>query len=76
MSYTNLNSEPFDKLVSLRDAYRVMYQFIYDLNERGPADTEWILFAYAGVVTDGETQDPAAADDFLAAADAVLNRTD
>ena len=72
MSYQSISNDPFDANLTLGEAYRVMYQFLHDIEDRTPTDLFWVLYSYADVRTDGTTVDPAAADDFLAAARTVL----
>lgn len=73
MGYQSISSGDFELEVSLGEAYRVMYQFLHDVELRGPGtDLQWLLYAYSGVLPDGTTMDPAAAYDFLAAAKTVL----
>jgi hypothetical protein len=71
MACTSVNDPEFERSVSLRDAYRIMERFVEDYLSRG--DTEVVLFlTYLGLTPKGETCDPAAADDFLDAAKAIL----
>jgi len=71
VKYTSINDPQFSTVVSLRDAYRICYQFIADYHSRGDVPVVDLL-AYSGVAPDGHTSDPAAADDFLVAARKVL----
>lgn len=72
--YTSINDPTFDRMVSLSDAYKICNQFIADYYSRG--DTPVIdLLSYSGVRPDGQTDDPAAADDFLAAVETILSKS-
>lgn len=71
MPNTSTSDREFDRLVSLREAYQVMERFVSDYLARG--DTTVVEFlVYLGLHPDGTSGDPAAADDYLEAADSVL----
>jgi hypothetical protein len=70
---SNLNDSGFERTVTLRDAYRIMERFLVDYHARGDTLVSEFLLAYATVLQNGLTTDPAAADDFLKAARAVLD---
>ncbi len=72
MSYLAVTDAKFDRAVSLRDAYRIMERFLSDYLERGDTPVSDFLHAYAGESINGQTTDPAASYDFLAAAETVL----
>ncbi|MBP3984308.1 hypothetical protein J5837_07685 [Pseudoxanthomonas helianthi] len=74
MSYLAVTDQEFDRVVSLRDAYRIMERFASDYLARGDTSISDFLHAYAGEVITGQTTDPAAAYDFLAAAEQVLSK--
>lgn len=76
MSYTALQNPEFDRQVSLRDAYKLMERFVSDYISRGDTSTTDFLYSYASTLASGETADPAALDDFLAAASSVLVGTE
>jgi len=66
-------SDPeFNRTLTLRDAYRVMERFASDYLSRGDTSVSDFLHAYAGETTNGQATDPAAVQDFLASAIAVL----
>jgi len=68
---SNLNDPGFERTVTLRDAYRILEQFVSDYHARGDTPVSDFLFVYVAVGTNGRTTDPAAASDFLKAARAV-----
>jgi hypothetical protein len=68
----NLDGAGFEQTVTLRDAYRIMERFVNDYRARGDTSVSDFLLAYLSVGRDGRTTDPAAADDFLRAAAAIL----
>ena len=72
MTYMAVTDKEFDRVVSLRDAYRIMERFASDYLARGDTPISDFLHVYAGEVIGGQTSDPAAAYDFLAAADKIL----
>jgi hypothetical protein len=74
MSYLAVTDQVFDRLVSLRDAYRIMERFASDYMARGDTSISDFLHVYAGEVITGQTTDPAAAYDFLVAAEKVLSK--
>ena len=74
MTYLAVTDQEFDRVVSLRDAYRIMERFASDYLARGDTSISDFLHAYAGEVIGGQTTDPAAANDFLAAAEQVLSK--
>ena len=65
MSYLSVNDEKFDRVISLRDAYRVMERFLSEYLSRGDTPVSDFLHCYAREVIGGQTVDPAAAQDFL-----------
>lgn len=72
MPHTSLTDPAFDRVVSLRDAYRIMERFASEYLARGDTTVSDFLHAYAGEVEGGQTTDPAAVEDFLAAAEPVI----
>ncbi len=66
----------FEQTVTLRDAYRIMEEFVDNYRVRGDTPLSDFLFLYATVLQNGLTTDPAAAGDFLEAARAVLDARD
>lgn len=70
--YTNLNDADFDRQLSLRQAYRVMAQYVSDHFERGELTTGDLL-AHLALLESGGSFDPATLDDFLIAARKVLD---
>jgi len=75
MKYLAVTNPQFDRMVTLRDAYRIMEKFTANYLARGDALISDFLHAYAGEVISGQTTDPAAANDFVAAANQVLSRS-
>jgi len=74
MPYTTLQDDAFNREITLRDAYRVMERFVADYLSRGDTPVMDFLHSYASMVSTGQTTDPAALNDFLAAAKAALDR--
>ena len=73
--YVSIQDPAFDRLVTLRDAYRVMERFVSDYLARG--DTPVLDFhTYFWTRLDGESVDPSAVNDFLKAAADVLDLKD
>lgn len=72
MAYLAVTDHDFDQIVTLRDAYRIMERFTSDFLARGDMPVSDFLNIYASELIDGHTTDPAAAYDFLAAANQVL----
>jgi hypothetical protein len=63
---TSINDSRFDQSLSLRDAYRTMYEFLVAYHERGETPTGDLL-AFCGLLPDGGSADPAHLQDFVAA---------
>ena len=74
MTSTAVTDPAFDRPVTLRDAYRIMERFVSDYLERGDTRVSDFLHAYAGETVTGQTADPAALPDFLAAARKILEK--
>ena len=74
MTHLAITDDAFDRVVSLRDAYRIMERFTSDYLARGDTSVSDFLHVYAGELVTGQTTDPAAAGDFLDAAEKVLSR--
>jgi hypothetical protein len=71
--YLKISDEAFDESIPLRDAYRIMQQFVSDYHALG--DTPVIDFlSYFGIAPDGCSADPAALYDFLQARDKVYGK--
>lgn len=73
MTHPTVFDPRFDRVISLRDAYRVMERFASDYLARGDTSVSDFLHAYAGEAAGGQTIDATAANDFLVAAVAVLD---
>ncbi|WP_147298623.1 hypothetical protein [Lysobacter soli] len=74
MTTPNLDDGRFDRLVTLRDAYRIMERFAQSYRERGDTPISDFLDCYASETGGGLTTDPAAPDDFADAAASVLGK--
>jgi hypothetical protein len=74
MSYRRLDAAEFDETITLRDAYRIMGRFVSDYLARGDTPVSDFLHVYAGETLGDQTADPAAIEDFLAAARRVLSQ--
>jgi len=74
MPYATVNDALFDREITLRDAYRIMERFLSIYLSRGDTRVSDFLHTYAGEVTTGQSTDPAALYDFLAAAQDVLDK--
>ena len=69
--HTKVTDPLFDRRIGLGDAYRIMERFVSDYLDRG--DTPVLAFlVYLSLDAEGRSMDPAALDDFLAAAREVL----
>jgi len=69
-----VNDALFDREIALRDAYRIMERFLSIYLSRGDTLASAFLHIHAGEVTTGQSTDPAALYDFLAAAQDVLDK--
>jgi hypothetical protein len=69
---TSLRSQEFDQILTLRDSYRIMERFLTDYLARGDTAVSDLLHGYGGLTVTDETSDPAALDDYLAAARQML----
>ena len=65
-----IDDPAFGRTVTLREAYRVMERFAAGHLARGEVPTGFLL-AYLGLPPDGQSGDPAALPDYLAAVEAV-----
>ena len=74
MPYATINDGLFDREIRLRDAYRIMERFLSNYVSRGDTSVSDLLHTYAGEVSTGQSTDPAALFDFLAAAEDVLDK--
>jgi hypothetical protein len=72
MTYLGVNHEAFDKRITLRQAYQLMYRFVVQYNDRGESSTVALL-TDIGIVRDGSSCDPAQIYDFLHIAGEVLD---
>lgn len=70
-SYITVDDPPFDRLVTLRDAYRVMEHFVAAHIDRGEVETG-TFYAYFALAADRRGFDPAALYDYLDSVAAVL----
>ena len=73
MDYRAVTDPEFDRLVTLRDAYRIMERFVSDYLARGDLPVSEFLF-YAGETIEGGSADPAALSDYLDSAHYVLDQ--
>jgi hypothetical protein len=74
MPYATLNDKLFDRDITLRDAYRIMERFLSKQLSHGDTAVSDLLHTYAGEVSSGQSTDPTALYDFLAAAADVLDK--
>jgi hypothetical protein len=74
MPYATINDGLFDREITLRDAYRIMERFLSNYLSRGDTSVSDLLHTYAGEVSSGQSTDPAALYDFLAATADVLDK--
>jgi hypothetical protein len=68
MTIPTLDDERFDRLITLREAYRIMERFAQGYRERCDTPVSDFLDCYASETSGGRTTDPAAPDDFAEAA--------
>ena len=69
--YISIDDPQFDRMMSLRDAYRIMERFVMQYCERGDGPVSNLLID-AGLAPDGISGDPAQIYDFLEVAEVVL----
>jgi hypothetical protein len=74
MPYATVNDALFSREITLRDAYRIMERFLSNYLSRGDTAVSDFLRSYAAEIPPGESTDPAALYDFLAAATDVLDK--
>jgi len=74
MTIPTLDDERFDRLITLREAYRIMERFAQSYRERGDTPISDFLDCYASETSGGRTTDPAAPDDFAEAAIRILEK--
>jgi hypothetical protein len=74
MPYAVVNDALFDREITLRDAYRIMERFLSNYLSRGDTQVSDFLQSYAGEIPTGQSTDPSALYDFLAAAGGVLDK--
>lgn len=67
---TSIDDARFDQNLSLRDAYRTMYEFLAAYHDRGETQTGELL-AFVFLHPDGGSGDPAHLQDFVDAFDRV-----
>lgn len=72
MAYLSVQHEAFERRITLRQAYELMYRFVVEYNGRGESSTVALL-ADIGVGDDGSSGDPAQVYDFLRLAGEVLD---
>jgi hypothetical protein len=69
----NLQAPEFQRLLTLGEAYRLLYRFVEQYNARGESSTLDLLTDLSlDVWEDGGSTDPAQMDDFLEVANALL----
>ena len=71
MQYLRLDSQLFDRQVTLRDAYKILEAFVVQYNARGESSTV-ALMTDIGVAGDGAPSDPAQIYDFARVAGKIL----
>lgn len=71
MHYLRLDDRLFDRAVTLRDAYKILVEFVGQYNARGESSTA-ALMTDIGVSGDGTPSDPAQIYDFLHVAGTTL----
>jgi hypothetical protein len=71
MSYLKVSDAKFDENISLREAYRILEEFISRYNARGESSTVALL-TVVGLTPSGESIDPAQLYDFLECAKAII----
>jgi hypothetical protein len=70
--YKSVDDSEFERLVTLRDAYKVMERFVVDYYSRGETPImDFLTYLHLGMTV--RSADPAAVDDFLNAAGKVLD---
>ena len=74
MPYATVDDALFNREITLRDAYRIMEHFLAKYLSRGDTAVSDFLHGYAGEIASGQSTDPAALYDFLAAAADVLDK--
>lgn len=72
MSSLQIDNPVFDKQISLRECYRLLYQFILQYHERGESSTADMI-ADIGLCDDGRPSDPVQMYDFVRVAGLFLN---
>ena len=72
MQYLRLDSQLFDRQVTLRDAYKILEAFVVQYNARGESSTV-ALMTDIGVSGYGTPSDPAQIVDFVRVAGTVLS---
>lgn len=70
MGAMNISDPAFDRVITLRDAYRAMERVVVEHVGRGEMSTIDFL-SYVGITETGYSGDPAAFEDFLRAVDQV-----
>ena len=69
----NLQDPEFQRVLTLADAYRLLYQFVDQYNARGESSTLDLLTDLSlDAWGDGGSLDPAQMDDFLDVANSIL----
>ena len=70
----NIKDSAFDRQITLREAYRAMDRLVAAHVGRGPVSTVEFL-AYVGLTESGNSGDPAALHDYLAAVEEISARS-
>ena len=70
---TSIRDSEFDQVLTLRQAFHVLQEFLRQFNARVPQETN-LLAGWLELESDGGTFDPAQLNDFLASAHVVLHR--
>jgi len=71
MQYLRLDSQLFDRQLTLRDAYKILEAFVVQYSARGESSTV-ALMTDIGVAGDGTSSDPAQIYDFARVAGKIL----
>ncbi len=64
MESKSINDSEFEDKISLKDSYKIMYEFLSKLHERGELESGELL-GYIGLLADGCSADPAQLYDYL-----------
>ena len=58
MNYKSINDKEFEEKITVKDSYKIMYDFLSALHERGEIESG-VLLIYLGLLEDGCSADPA-----------------